>query len=237
MEVLQEPDFASSSPNGYVFLCRNATQLECLQMNLFALSERELPKMQETISDSTQIFLVNIHSGALIGVFAPVGSPGLNLEPNAFGGGFGAQVMVTQLGESIQAVKLTQKLNAGPKTPQEVEALNNLLLQGPPIDPFAVDNTDQSYSTAFPRGKAAHVKGKGKGFVMPWNPQWQMAPKGKGWGGKSQFTPRNTQQFGIASGDRGGQFELSPNVRDAMLNSELPTFALGQSDAAKFSPY
>merc|ERR1711982_110495 len=128
-------------------------------------------------------------------------------------------------GESIQAVKLTQKLNAGPKTPEEVEALNNLLLQGPAIDPFLVDNMDQSYSKAFPRGKTAHAKGKGKGFVMPWNPQWQLASKGKGWG-KCLTTPRNNEQSGLPSGNRGGQFELSANALDVINNQFLtPTFA------------
>lgn len=172
-----------SGPNGYVFLCRNATQVECLEAKVFGLSERELERMQSTIVDNTQIFLLNMHSGALVGAFTPVGMPGLNLDPNVFEGNFPAQVKVTVAGP-LRAVKVGQRMSAGPKTPEEVDALMRLLLEGTPIDPMVVDETDKSYGYQNPRGKAAKAakgKGKSKGKFMDYVYGWGYG-FGKGFG-------------------------------------------------------
>eukprot|EP00401_Gymnodinium_catenatum_P056274 CAMPEP_0117463608 /NCGR_PEP_ID=MMETSP0784-20121206/3665_1 /TAXON_ID=39447 /ORGANISM="" /LENGTH=180 /DNA_ID=CAMNT_0005257425 /DNA_START=54 /DNA_END=593 /DNA_ORIENTATION=+ len=155
---------APTGPNGYVFLCRNATQVECLEKEVFGLGERELERMQGTINDGTHIFLLNMHSGALIGPFLPNGGPGLNLVPDAFDGSFNAQVKVTPPGGlPPKAVKINQKLIAGPKTAEEVNSILSMLTQGDPINPLEVDENDKNYGNQFPRGKAARAKGGGKG--------------------------------------------------------------------------
>jgi len=192
---------------GYIFLCRNATQIECLEKRVFGLSERALEGMQTAITDATQIYLLNMHSGALIGTFQPVGMPGLNLDPEAFEGGFPAQVKVMPIAQ-LTCVKINQKLNAGPKTAEEVTAIQAMFAEGEPVDPLAVEEEDKGYGQQFPRGKAmkaskGYGKGKGKWYGYGKGPGmgalWNLAYGGaKGWG-KGQ--PREVDESGGVLGE------------------------------------
>ena len=49
-----------------------------------------LPLQVRGITSATTVLLFNVQSRLLIGVFAPTGQPGYDLEPAAFGGGFPA---------------------------------------------------------------------------------------------------------------------------------------------------
>jgi len=174
--------------------------VECLETKVFGLAERELERMQGSIQDSTVIFLLNINSGALIGSFAPVGMPGLNLNPEVFGGSFPAQLKVMP-SAALKAVKIDQRLIAGPKTPEETEEITKLLLEGVAIDPLDVDDSDKNYGVAFPRGKAAKAKGKGKGKgkFKGWFPMFGFG-KGKGGGDMNQMSALWMLAYGNGKG-------------------------------------
>jgi hypothetical protein len=78
---------------GFMFMCDNVTERECLQRMLLGLGRRELAQMQR-IEGSTMLCLRNYKSGVVHGVFRAVGRPGLALEAQAWEGRFPAQVRV-----------------------------------------------------------------------------------------------------------------------------------------------
>ena len=78
---------------GYLFLCDNRTQIECLRLRLFGLTLKSLGWVQE-IKKGTSLFLYNINSDALFGTFKASCEGGYNINPRAWEGRFPAQVMV-----------------------------------------------------------------------------------------------------------------------------------------------
>jgi hypothetical protein len=45
--------------SGFLFLCNNMTERECLEKNLFGLPAREFEAMQRSICPTTKLFLYN----------------------------------------------------------------------------------------------------------------------------------------------------------------------------------
>lgn len=88
---------AARRPYGFLFVCTDQTERECLSRKLLGLPRQHLAAMLK-ISADTSLFLYNKTSGTLRGVFEMVATPRMDIEPRAwksFGGpGFPAQVLV-----------------------------------------------------------------------------------------------------------------------------------------------
>jgi hypothetical protein len=89
-------------PEGFIFMSTTLTGAECLRRGLFGSPKGALPSMLSTISNKTQLFLINFDTSKVLGIFRATGPPRLNIEPSAWresGGGrmFPAQVKVERL--------------------------------------------------------------------------------------------------------------------------------------------
>eukprot|EP00927_Polykrikos_kofoidii_P082736 TRINITY_DN8302_c1_g1_i1.p1 TRINITY_DN8302_c1_g1~~TRINITY_DN8302_c1_g1_i1.p1 ORF type:complete len:1233 (-),score=226.89 TRINITY_DN8302_c1_g1_i1:48-3746(-) len=115
---------------GYVFVCNNATEGDCNSLQMFGAPNRELDQMKRSIGPDTQIFLFSIERAVLIGVFAAVGMPSMNIERGAWKGRFPAQVRVAPREAPLMQGQLPQKTFGGPKTTEQVEALRECLRNG-----------------------------------------------------------------------------------------------------------
>merc|ERR1712137_328695 len=91
---------------GYVFLCNHLTQEECVRNRLCGAPRRELGQMNRCITKDTKIFMLNINSRELLGVFRTHGCPDLDIDPDAFDGRFRAQVRIV-LPEELSKASLT----------------------------------------------------------------------------------------------------------------------------------
>jgi len=79
--------------SGYVFLCNNKTERECLEKKLFGSPKSELNRVSE-VKEGDILFLLNYQSNRLHGVFEAVSDGKMDVEPYAFDGRFPAQVRV-----------------------------------------------------------------------------------------------------------------------------------------------
>eukprot|EP00927_Polykrikos_kofoidii_P009485 TRINITY_DN13951_c0_g1_i1.p1 TRINITY_DN13951_c0_g1~~TRINITY_DN13951_c0_g1_i1.p1 ORF type:complete len:733 (+),score=115.05 TRINITY_DN13951_c0_g1_i1:121-2319(+) len=116
-----------SVAHGYVFLCTNATQQECLSSDLFGSPSWELVQMTRFIGKDTKVFLFNTESFKLVGTFGAVGVPQQSINPEAFGGKFSAHLSVQRRTDSLLETTLTNRIHNGPKTVEEVKALESQL--------------------------------------------------------------------------------------------------------------
>jgi hypothetical protein len=81
------------SENGYIFLCANSTETECYDRLLFGGKEKyrkEIP----TIKPGDRLFLFNYQEGLLHGTFSATSEAKMNIQPEAWKGGFPWQVKV-----------------------------------------------------------------------------------------------------------------------------------------------
>ena len=81
------------SPNGYVFLCNNRTERECLERKLFGLPKSGWDRVSK-VKEGDILFLLNYQNNRLQGVFEATTDGTLDIEPYAFDGRFPAQVRV-----------------------------------------------------------------------------------------------------------------------------------------------
>jgi len=80
-------------PTGWVFLCNNGTERECLALKLFGSPKKEWNRVSQ-IKRGDVLFLLNYETNRLHGVFEAVTDGEMNIEPYAFDGYFPAQVRV-----------------------------------------------------------------------------------------------------------------------------------------------
>ena len=81
------------APNGYVFLCNNGTERECLERKLFGSPKSEWNRVSQ-VKEGDMLFLLNYQTNRLHGVFEAISDGKMDIEPYAFGGYFPAQVRV-----------------------------------------------------------------------------------------------------------------------------------------------
>jgi len=81
------------APNGYVFLCNNRTERECLERKLFGSPKSEWNRVFQ-VKEGDILFLLNYQSNRLHGVFEATSDGEMNIEPDAFDGRFPAQVRI-----------------------------------------------------------------------------------------------------------------------------------------------
>mgnify|MGYP001066167099 CR=1 FL=1 len=83
----------SRPASGFVFLCNNRTERECLDNRVFGLHEPMKYRVFQ-VKEGDILFLHNYQANRLHGVFEAVSNGGMNLVPYAFGGKYPAQVRV-----------------------------------------------------------------------------------------------------------------------------------------------
>jgi len=84
---------AAKTPSGYVFLCDNRTERECLEKGLFGAPKSEWKKVSQ-VKKGDILFLLNYRTNRFHGVFEAVTDGTIDIEPCAFDGYFPAQVRV-----------------------------------------------------------------------------------------------------------------------------------------------
>jgi len=80
-------------PAGYVFLCNNWTERECLEKKLFGAPKSEWNRVSQ-VKKGDILFLLNYQTNRLQGVFEAVSDGMMDIEPYAFDGYFPSQVRV-----------------------------------------------------------------------------------------------------------------------------------------------
>ena len=88
---------------GFIMLCDNHTEGECLERNLFGDKAKRFQCLDE-IKPGDIGFLLNINRDELIGIFRACSEPQLHIEPDAWDGKFAAQVRVELVGK-LQRIK------------------------------------------------------------------------------------------------------------------------------------
>ena len=88
-----EAETVAGPPSGYVFLCSNRTERECLERKLFGLPKSVWNQVSQ-VKKGDILFLLNYQSNRLHGVFEAITDGTLDIEPSAFDGRFPAQVRV-----------------------------------------------------------------------------------------------------------------------------------------------
>ena len=95
---------------GFLFACTNKSEEECLANLLFA-TEKSYGPVVIRIREGDLLFLNNIETDTLFGVFRAVSDGSHNLKPKAFDGKYPYQVKVGPLGEKITIIQAKKLLN------------------------------------------------------------------------------------------------------------------------------
>jgi transitional endoplasmic reticulum ATPase len=96
-------------PPCFFAICTDKTEKECLEKGLFGDREWRIIHLK-SIKKGDFGFLLNISKDQLLGIFAAESGAKLNIEPNAWGGEFPAQVKVKLLGKLQRINGATDKL-------------------------------------------------------------------------------------------------------------------------------
>ncbi|MEM2130165.1 MAG: DNA methyltransferase [Candidatus Bathyarchaeia archaeon] len=89
------------SIHGFVFACKNNTEKECIEKLLFGAKKAYGPVVIR-IKKGDLLFLNNLNSNSLHGIFKAVSDGGFKIEPEAWKGRYPYQVKVEVLGEKIR---------------------------------------------------------------------------------------------------------------------------------------
>ncbi len=104
---------------GFIFTCSNKTEEECLNRLLFG-TDRTYGPVVIRIREGDILFLVNINTDVLYGVFKAISDGGFKIVPDAWNGRYPYQVKVKPLGQVIElkyASKILKKLGIKRNTP------------------------------------------------------------------------------------------------------------------------
>lgn len=114
---------------GFVFACTNKSESECLSRLLFATDKMYGPIVIR-IRKGDLLFLNNIDTDKLLGIFRAVSDGGVNIHSDAFEGRYSYQVKVEKVGDVLYlpyAKNVLAKLAIKRNTPLFKKALVTLL--------------------------------------------------------------------------------------------------------------
>lgn len=124
---------------GFIFACTNVSQKECFDRLLFG-TNRPYGAAAMRVRKGDFLFLLNLESDLLYGVFKALSDGKANIEPDAWGGRYPYQVKVEPIGIIAplrDAKKLLEKLGVGRASPMGKTATLKLLeLYRPPDFPI-----------------------------------------------------------------------------------------------------
>jgi hypothetical protein len=83
---------------GYIFLCSDITESECIKLSLFGGTEKYAPRVKG-LEKGVKLFLYNQQSKKLQGIFEAISTVGMNINPTAWKGDFPLQVRVKRISE------------------------------------------------------------------------------------------------------------------------------------------
>ncbi len=128
---------------GFIFACTDKTEKECLERSLFGAITTYGPVVIR-VRMGDLLFLHNLDSALLHGVFRAASNGGLNVEPDAWGGKYPYQVRVELLGDRITiggSKKVLGKLKIKRNNPLLGQKLIDLLdLFAPNRPPNSLDH-------------------------------------------------------------------------------------------------
>jgi len=120
--------------NGVIFICDSSTEQECISRRLLGLPKSQTSLLSK-MGDSSFLFLFNVRSRQLLGVFQPDGPAGMDLEPSAWGGGrFPVQVRFRPASPSGQILSLPEAALGDVLRYRNATARFDLLLRAKALD-------------------------------------------------------------------------------------------------------
>lgn len=130
---------------GFIFACTNKSESECLSNLLFATDKMYGPVVIRIVKGDL-LFLNNVDTNALFGVFRAISDGGVNIQTKAFDGRYPYQVKVEKLDEVIaisNAKDILDKLYIRRNTPiikkKLIDLLSNFVeLKQPNIQGFLI---------------------------------------------------------------------------------------------------
>ena len=125
----------TESERCFIMLCKDKTEKECLDRKLFGDVGWRLQYLRE-IKTGDIGFLWNLSKDELIGIFKAVSEPQLNIEPDAWGGKFPAQVRVELIDGVEQRVPRAQSIL------KKIGIKMNTLRSGAEVPVFPVHGRD-----------------------------------------------------------------------------------------------
>lgn len=96
---------------GFIFACTNSSQNECLSRMLFGTS-RQYGAIAIRVKKGDFLFLLNLDTDLLQGVFRAVSDGKLNIEPEAWNGNYPYQTRVEALGDIVPIANAKKLLSA-----------------------------------------------------------------------------------------------------------------------------
>jgi len=129
---------------GYLFLCTNRTQRECFQKKLFGRSHKFWGWVEQ-IRAGSSLFLYNIDSKTLFGIFRAASEGKLNIDPAAWKNmrplSFPAQVIVEwdrlhKINNAHKTFKFLKDGNLCKLTLAQTNALKKALEEAPIYEPL-----------------------------------------------------------------------------------------------------
>ena len=88
---MSTPETEASQPSaGFIFLCTDETEKECMSRGLFGATQKRLDVTE--IQVGAPLFLFQINKRLLFGNYEATSAGGLNIVPEAWGGQYPAQV-------------------------------------------------------------------------------------------------------------------------------------------------
>ena len=89
--------------SGFIMLCDDSTEEECLNRNLFGDKAKKFQELQKIKLGDIGL-LLNINKDELVGIFRACSKAQMHIEPDAWNGRFAAQVRI-ELVSKLQRIK------------------------------------------------------------------------------------------------------------------------------------